>query len=342
MSAACRIILCLFAIVAAMAPPAVAKEIKSWHVENRIEGPDGDRSKDVSGIACSETDGLPRSCLVIDDNSQHAQFVTVRNGELIAGKSIRLIDDVFEREGKEGKKNKSEPLELDGEGVAFSDGFYYVIGSHGRPRNAAKLSDREVAATIAARSQIVRFRASDGTNAGPERSAGLAKIIAGEPAFAAVIDNDLHDNGLTIEGIAIRRGQLYSGFRGPVLGERAIVLSAALDSLFGGQQPAHRLFRLPLDGLGVRDLALYRDKILILAGPVRNGPGRYAVYSWNGDSEDVRLLGNLDGLSDDEGKTKPEALLPLDKTASGRLRVLILSDGPKEGAPTPVEIDAPD
>lgn len=338
MIALCRIGLCLFAIVAAMAP-AAAKEIKAWHVENRIEGPDGDKSRDVSGIACSETDGLPRSCLVIDDNSQYAQFVTVRDGELIAGKSIRLIDDVLE---KEGKKNKSEPLELDGEGVAFSDGFYYVIGSHGRPRNAAKLSDREVTAIVAARSQIVRFRASDGTSANPERSAGLAKIIAGEPAFKSVIDNDLHDNGLTIEGIAIRRGQLYSGFRGPVLEERAIVLSVALDGLFGKGQPAHRLFRLPLGGLGVRDLALYRDKILILAGPVRNGPGRYAVYSWNGDSEDVRLLGNLDGLTDDEGKTKPEALLPLDRTASGRLRVLVLSDGPKEGAPTPVEIDLPD
>jgi hypothetical protein len=338
MIAACRIGLCLFAIVAVTTLLA-AQEVRPWHVENRIEGPDGKKSIDVSGIACSETEGLPRSCLVIDDNSQYAQFVTVRDGELIAGKSIRLIDDVLE---KDGKKNKSEPLELDGEGVAFNDGFYYVIGSHGRPRNAAKLSGREIAATIAARSQIVRFRASDETNAVPERSAGLAKIIAGEPAFAAVIDNNLHDNGITIEGVAIRHGQLYSGFRGPVLGERAIVLSAPLDGLFGGRQPAHRLFRLPLDGLGVRDLAVYRDKILILAGPMRNGPGRYAVFSWNGDSEDVRLLGNLDGLSDDEGKRKPEALLPLDKTASGRLRVLILSDGPKEGAPTPVEIDAPD
>lgn len=339
MIAICRIGFILFAIVAATAPPAVAKEIRPWHVENRIEGPDGDRSIDVSGIACSETDGLPRSCLVIDDNSQHAQFVAVRDGELVAGKSIRLIDDTVEREGK---KDKPEPLDLDGEGVAFNDGFYYVIGSHGRPRNAAKLPAKELAATTAARSQIVRFRASDGTNAVPERSAGLARIIAGEPAFKAVIDNELHDNGLTVEGIAIRRGQLYSGFRGPVLEGRAIVLSAALDGLFGGQPPAHRLFRLPLGGLGVRDLAVYRDKILILAGPVRNGPGRYAVFSWDGDSEDVRLLGNLDGLSDDEGKRKPEALLPLDRTASGRLRILILSDGPKEGAPTPVEIDLPD
>ena len=132
------------------------------------------------------------------------------------------------------------------------------------------------------------------------------------------------------------------GFRGPVLDERAIVLSAALDGLFGKQPPAHRLFRLPLDGLGVRDLALYRNTILVLAGPVRNGPGRYAVYSWSGNNEDVRLLGDLSELTDDEGKRKPEALLPLDRTASGKLRVLILSDGPKEGAPTPVEIDAPD
>lgn len=340
MIAACKVGLCLFAI-AMTAPLAAAKEIKSWHVENRIEGPDGEKSKDVSGIACTQTDGFPRSCLVIDDNLQEAQFVTVRDGELIAGKAIRLIDDVFERKRKE-KKPKSEPLELDGEGIAFSDGFYYVIGSHGRPRHTANKSDEEIAARKAARSQIVRFRASDGVSAVPERSAKLARILAGEPVLAAVADNDLQDNGTTIEGIAIRRGQLYAGFRGPVLGERAMILSAPLDGLFGERQPMYRLFRLPLDGLGVRDLALYRDKILILAGPMQNGPGRYAVFSWNGDDENVELLGALDGLSDDEGKRKPEGLLPLDKTASGRLRVLILSDGPKEGAPTPVEIDAPD
>ena len=335
MIAACRIGLVLFAILAAAAPPARAEKVKSWEVKKLLRGADG-KSVDVSGIACVEPDGFPRSCLVIDDNLQDAQFVTLRDGELVAGKSIQLINDTFKR-----KKRRPEPLELDGEGVAFSDGFFYVIGSHGQPRRTQKKSEAEIAAQKSARSQVVRFRASEGANATPERTAALGKIIAGEPALAAAADRELEDGGITIEGMAIRGGQLYAGFRGPVVDERAIVLSVPVEGLFDGRTPAHKLFRLPLGGLGVRDLALHRGKILILAGPMASGPGRYAVYSWNGDGEEVRLLGELDGFSGKKGKHKPEALLPLDQTPSGRLRVLILSDGAEEGAPTPVEVDSP-
>ena len=151
MFATCRVGLFLFAILAMAAPPTTAKE-NSWKVDKLLEGEDGKKSRDVSGIACTEAEGFPRSCLVIDDNRQHAQFVTVTDGELVAGKSIRLIDDTLKP-----KKKKPKPLELDGEGVAFSDGFYYVIGSHGRPRHISDKSKKEIAARKSASSQIVRF-----------------------------------------------------------------------------------------------------------------------------------------------------------------------------------------
>jgi len=64
---------------------------------------------------------------------------------------------------------------------------------------------------------------------------------------------------------------------------------------------------------------------------VADGPGRYAVYSWNGNSTEVELLKELPFAPE----RKPEGLLPLDKNASG-LRVLILFDGDEEGSPTPV------
>jgi hypothetical protein len=48
----------------------------------------------------------------------------------------------------------------------------------------------------------------------------------------------------------------------------------------------------------------------------------------------VRLLANLVG---NEGERKAEALLPLDKGPSG-LRVLIMFDGEKNGAPAALEI----
>src|ERR1700760_428844 len=100
---------------------ARASTYETWSVRGRLQGKNGKKSKDVSGIDCVTAQGFPRAGLVIDDNMQEAQFVTVKDGEIVAGDMISLIDDSFE----------GEHLELDGESIAYADGFYYVIGSHG-------------------------------------------------------------------------------------------------------------------------------------------------------------------------------------------------------------------
>ena len=310
----------------------------TWPVHGRLLGKDDKKSEDVSGIACATPRGFPRSCLVIDDNVQHAQFVTVKDGELIAGDTIALIDDSFD--GKD--------LELDGEGVAYADGFYYVMGSHGHPRDSRHDRDREkdaakIAARIAASSQIVRFRSDgDGATSAVERTRKLRAIIAREPALAPFVDRRLEDNGLTIEGIAVRRGRILAGFRGPTLSNgRAAVLSVAIDGVFGNASPAARLHRLPLgEGRGVRDLAAFGDGVLVLAGPTASDPGPYAIYWWDGESDEVRLLKDLAGIVGANGERKAEGLLPLDEGASG-LRVLILFDSEKEGAPVATVIPRP-
>ena len=55
-----------------------------WPVKERLFGKHGARSENVSGIACTSERGFPRSCLVIDDELQAAQLVTVKDGELRA------------------------------------------------------------------------------------------------------------------------------------------------------------------------------------------------------------------------------------------------------------------
>jgi hypothetical protein len=82
-------------------------------------------AKDISGIACAEPDGFPRHCLVVDDESQAAQFVVLTDGAIRAGTRVPLIDDA----------SAGHALSLDGEGVAYADGSFYVIGSHGHPRD---------------------------------------------------------------------------------------------------------------------------------------------------------------------------------------------------------------
>jgi hypothetical protein len=315
---------------------AWASRYETWPVRGKLQGKNGKKSKDLSGIDCVTAKGFPRAGLVIDDNMQEAQFVTMKDGEIVAGNMIQLIDDSFE----------GEPLELDGEGVAYADGFFYVIGSHGHPRDSNHRLDPDkdavrIAAQIAARSQIVRFR-SDGVRAtGPvERTAKLRAIIAKQPDLRRFRDQRLENNGVTIEGIAVRRGRIAVGFRGPSLKDgRAAVLSLAIDGVFGKAAPDAHFYRLPLGkGAGVRDLAAVGAGVLVLAGPTASGPGPYGIYWWDGESDDVSLLKDL---ADVVGKKrKAEALLPLDEDASS-LRVLVLFDGEKEAAPVVVEIPRP-
>ena len=322
---------------------AAAQDERVWQVKGKLEGEDGKKSKNVSGIACTADTGFPRACLVVDDNLRRAQLVTVKDGEIVAGEPVPLID----------KPPDGKSLELDGEGVAYADGFFYVIGSHGHPRDKEKKLDPDrdaakIGARIAAASQLIRVRVSPATGAASKpaevnSTSKLRELIIAQPELKPCVDKRLEANGVTIEGVAILNNRLFAGFRGPVVnGDRATVLSASLPSLFANESPRATLHLLPLGkGRGVRDLAAYRGGLLVLAGPVSDaGGGRYAIFWWAADRESPKLLGELTRYTEDGEELKPEALVPLDETSSG-LRVLILFDGAKEGGPRAIEVKKP-
>jgi Protein of unknown function (DUF3616) len=329
---------------------ATAQNERVWSVKGKLMGKDNAKSVDVSGIACTSRTGFPRSCLVIDDNVQSGQLVTVKDRQIVAGKSIPLIDDRFE-----GKR-----LELDGEGVAYSDGFYYVMGSHGHPRDTEGHLDlvrdaAKIRAKIAAASQLIRLRVDPATGRpltaiGPTsevpelvRTTKLRGLIMADPTLAPFADKRLEVNGVTIEGIAIQGDRLLAGFRGPVVNdERAAILSVSLPALFEDGAPDPKLHLLPLGrGRGVRDLAPFADGLLVLAGPMAHtSDGHYSVYWWDGAGDTPRLLKDLARYTEGSMILKPEAILPLDQTITG-LRVLILFDGAKEGGPRAIEVAKP-
>lgn len=327
----------LLAVSPAIVPAARAQDDDSWPVKGKLVGKDGDKSENVSGIACRSGQVFPRTCVVIDDERQEAQFVTIEDGELRAGESIPLITDRF----------ADKPIEFDGEGVAFADGLYYVTGSHGHPRDRkrklkAGRDDAEINAKIAASSRIIRFRVGrDGAVDAVTPTARLREAISAEPILRRFLDRRLENNGVTIEGIAIREGRLLAGFRGPTLDDGcAAILSVSLAALFGNGDLDAKLYPLRLgDGQGVRDLAVYQNGILILSGPSADGPGSYAVYWWNGGSSIVRQLKEISSVISD-AEYKPEAILPLDQGTSG-IRLLVLFDGAKEGKPVVVDIPEP-
>jgi hypothetical protein len=318
----------LLSVVGACGEKVRVSEV--WPVDGRLASRDGKKARDVSGLACDTAAGFPRHCVVVDDEAQAAQVVTLYDGRLEAGPIVPLISDAFD----------GKPLELDGEGVAFSGGDFYVIGSHGHPRDRKRSLDpdrdrEEIAAKIKASSRLIRFKLPakrDGNRetiaVGVVSSSRVREAIAASSALSPYMDQRLEQNGVTVEGIAVVGDRLYVGFRAPLLdGGKAAIMSLAVDALFGSGPLDAQVALLDLDGHGVRDLSVRDGTLVILAGPADDQDGPYAVYLWDRMLPPV-LLGGLTDVASDE---KPEAILPLDDPP-GAMRFLILSDGVKEGA----------
>jgi hypothetical protein len=340
---------CLLASTLAFAVLTPA-QADTWRVKNRLQGKikDGKPGKadDVSGMACAPGGG-PRLCLVVDDETQGAQVVIEEEGQLIAGDFIPLIDDVYDK----------KPLELDAEGVAYADGFFYVIGSHGRARHEddAKKEARNAAKAAATRKVFRIALSADAVD--PETGAlrsepavtasvALATMLQNDPDIGPSFDRPLEKNGVTIEGIAVRGDQLYAALRGPVLDDgSAVIARVPLAAVFDGAPGDATIFHLALgkdtrgDPRGIRALATTGDGFLLIAGPEQDPPkkheiatGDYAIYAWNEGDAMKRLELQPTGDTD-----KPEALVMLDQNAESA-RALLLYDGAKEGQPTAVDI----
>jgi hypothetical protein len=325
-----------------VAASALADSAVTWPVKGKLKGRADKGAVNISGIACDRA-AFPRLCLVIDDESQNAQVVILRDGELMAGETIPLIHDSL----------GGKPLELDGEGVAFADGFFYVIGSHGQPRNSKeKLDAVRDAAKIAARtrasSQVARVKIDPNTitnkgtlTARPEiaLSSRLKQLLVENDVLKPYVDKALGENGVSIEGIAVHGGRLYAGLRTPALDKGSPVLSVSLGAIFGRDAPDPQLHMLRLGaGRGVRDLASDGDGFLVLAGPATSKAGGFAIYRWNGAAT-LTALKELPEFHDKDGiAIRPEAVLPLDRTAAGS-RLLLLFDGTKQGAPQVIQLE---
>ena len=337
------------AVSTSLGAPAQAQgSAAPWRVSGKLfgeprTGREPKKAENVSGIACATGSGSPRTCMVVDDEAQGAQVAIVRDGEIVAGDFIPLISD----------RHGGDPLELDGEAVAFADGAFYVVGSHGRPRKTdAGPEDGKANAKADASRRLFRIQfdpaavGPDGKLASPPAitsSHELSRVLREQPAISAAWNGRLTENGLTLEGAAVRDGRFYAGLRAPLSGEKAVIVSVPLTRLFDDRPGAAAVHEIDLGRRrGVRDLAAHRDGFLVLAGPVQDPADNavqaedYSVFWWDGGTGTKRL-GDVPAY----GKgVKPEGLLPLEQQGD-RLRVLVVFDGPDEGAPRRIELAAP-
>lgn len=297
--------------------------------------------RSVSGIACVPGTG-ERVCVLAFDEGVEARHAVLRGRSLSAeSQPIALL---------------SAGRELDAEGVATDGNYVYVTGSHSmsRTRCAANPDSRHV----------IRFRIDQAGRALRDQNAGLVgyqdsgrlwTIMSNEEGLKEYVGKCLGTQppdrktrleggrGVNVEGLAVKDGHLYFGFRGPARDGTVPILSVDADSLFGGQPLKPVMFRFAVgEGRGIRDMLAVKDGFLVLVGPdddERKGQPGYMLLFWDGKASTAmmpRQLAHLDVSNVKRPKcdreTKPEAIA-LISDSPVEYQVLVLSDGMCDGGP---------
>lgn len=267
-----------------------------------------------------------------------------------------------------------EDAEADIEGLDVADGYLWMVGSHSLKRRNPKpeksfVENRRLLGTVKkdgnrfllariplwvrGADQVLKKDSEQGARIagklkGHKKGNELAAALAKDKDFASFVAIPGKDNGLDIEGIAVTGGRVFVGLRGPVLRGWATLLELAVREnpgdpstlrlkKIGASGRPYRKHFLKLGGLGVRDLCVDGDDLLILSGPTMDLDGPVAVFRWRGGGkpqEESFVFGNLlehvidvpfgSGNDHAEGMT----LLPADK--KGRRSVLVLYDAPSK------------
>jgi hypothetical protein len=113
------------------------------------------------------------------------------------------------------------------------------------------------------------------------------------------------ENGFDVEGIAVIGKRVLLGLRGPVLRGWAVIVEIEMEELcenvlklvrIGPHKRFYRKHFLDLQGLGIRDLCLAGDDLLILAGPTMDLEGAVRVLRWRKirDRDDEMILAAKD------------------------------------------------
>ena len=202
--------------------------------------------------------------------------------------------------------------EIDIEGMDVAGGALWLTGSHTstrkKPKGKSLRKDLKRLAKVERqpnRYVVARMPLSDGAPSGP--GARLSMSEAGNTLTDALREDPhlgpfLHipregetslqlaskENGFDIEGLAVRKGRVFLGLRGPVLrGWAALIVEIepkeksngelALKKI-GYEGRRYRKHFVHLGGMGVRDLCWSSDDLLILSGPTMDLTGLQTIW----------------------------------------------------------------
>ena len=312
----------------------------------------------VSGMACNLNAQQTRICLLAFDEGAEARYATVSRASLTPNAEAVVL--------------RNTQGELDAEAAATDGRYFYVTGSHSAKRGDCA-SNPESRHVIRLRIDPATGRAVNPSGSGPladyadsgrlwdimQLQAELAPHMgeraclgSGPPAGAPALAGK---QGINIEGMAVKDGRLYFGFRGPVGGGVARVLSVNAQALFEGGDVRAELTRLALGPQrGIRDMLAVKGGFLLLVGPddspasQKGDWANWAVWWWDGTAATgtpgmaaPRKLAVLDlravQLRQCDKELKPEAMTLLAESPSS-WTLLVLSDGMCDGGALTVSV----
>jgi hypothetical protein len=288
----------------------------------------------ISGIACPSVSTSPRRCILAIDEGGAERYVVIEGNRLV----LEPDNIVLQRDDEE----------LDAEGAARDGDTIYITGSFS--------SKRKECETNPGSRHVFRFKVSPTTSRaalddkgvplGLENDKGaLWDLMKKDPVLKKFAGECLGKprHGANIEGLAVKGGILYFGFREPAEDKHTYILPVPADQLFAGTVTSATPIRVDVGGgSGIRDMLAVKDGFLLLIGPDDDvATDKSSIALWDGSSEKPKSLAKLD-LKDvspmpckqpDDGKKaeiKPEALTLLKEDAKF-WRVLVLSDGMCDG-----------
>ncbi|MEM6549156.1 MAG: DUF3616 domain-containing protein [Pseudomonadota bacterium] len=299
------------------------------------------RIEDTMFVACDETASLER-------------LMRLADGSWGAHEHLRLADYVDLPAGDDS--------EADIEGLAIDGDWLWLIGSHSLKRKRPKGDPdrlrrivRDPNRFLLARVPLIgegpgRYRPARAEGARRaqwvEATPTASKLIdwlRRDEVLAPFLDIPSKENGLDIEGLAVRGMTAWIGLRGPVIRGHAVVVEMQLKEVGHHQLKARRIdgrarYRchfLRAEGLGVRDLFFEGDDILVLVGPTLSSDGPARLLRWVGGANSPApgivnedSLQHLAELPYHAAFDHPEAVLSWPD--AGPSAVLVIYDAPSE------------
>ena len=325
---------------------------------------DDELRRDISALAVSEST-LFAAC---DETATVERLVHTGAGVYDHQQSIALGNFFDLPAGPSG--------EMDIEGLAIDGKALWVVGSHSLKRDKPEPDENTHEDALDELAEIDRdpnryflgrLPLTRGTNGecqivediGPQdrkrRPACLKMKKKGGNKLTKILHRDRHlkpsvtlpckENGFDIEGLAVKNDRVFLGLRGPVLRGWAVIVELKLKrtkdgwlkpTKFPSTGSRYRKHFLPLTGLGIRDLEVDGNQLLVLAGPTMDHDGSGMLFRWRVPDDEggdrvhhVDSIGQVLSLPYSNGRDQAEGIALSKTDQPGKLFVAYDSPSPE-------------